>query len=37
VNPVPIYQVFERWIRKFEKPRLRALSVFKRQLERSGK
>ena len=37
VNPVPIYQVFERWIRKFEKPRLRALTDFKRQLERSGK
>ena len=33
-NPVPIYEVFDRWIRKFEKPRLRALGNFKKQLER---
>jgi DNA-binding transcriptional ArsR family regulator len=34
LNPVPVYQVFERWIRKFEKPRLRALNGLKKQLER---
>lgn len=34
LNPVPIHEVFERWIRKFEKPRLRALGEFKQQLER---
>jgi DNA-binding transcriptional ArsR family regulator len=34
LNPVPIYEVFDRWIRKFEKPRLRALGDFKKQLER---
>jgi len=34
LNPVPIYEVFDRWIRKFEKPRLRALGNFKKQLER---
>lgn len=34
LNPVPVYEVFERWIRKFEKPRLRALSDFKARLER---
>jgi len=37
LNPVPIYQVFDRWIRKFEKPRLRALDEFKKQLERRRK
>jgi DNA-binding transcriptional ArsR family regulator len=34
LNPVPIYEVFDRWIRKFEKPRLRALGDLKQQLER---
>jgi len=34
LNPVPIHEVFDRWIRKFERPRLRALGDFKRQLER---
>ncbi len=34
LNPVPIHEVFDRWIRKFEKPRLRALEDFKKQLER---
>jgi DNA-binding transcriptional ArsR family regulator len=33
LNPVPIYEVFDRWIRRFEKPRLRALTEFKKQLE----
>jgi DNA-binding transcriptional ArsR family regulator len=37
LNPVPIHDVFERWIRKFERPRLRALGDFKRQLERGRK
>jgi len=37
LNPVPIYEVFDRWIRKFEKPRLRALGDFKKQLERGRK
>lgn len=35
LNPVPVYEVFERWIRKFEKPRLKALHDFKHQLERN--
>ena len=34
LNPVPVYEVFERWIRKFEKPRLHALNALKKQLER---
>jgi DNA-binding transcriptional ArsR family regulator len=34
LNPVPIHQIGERWIRKFERGRLVALSELKRQLEK---
>ena len=33
LNPVPIHEIGERWIRKFERPRLEALSDLKRALE----
>lgn len=33
LNPVPLQEIYERWIRKFEKPRLRALSDLKHRLE----
>ena len=33
LNPVPIHQIGERWIRKFERAKLVALSELKRQLE----
>ena len=33
INPVPIKNIAERWIRKFETPRLTALSNLKRTLE----
>jgi DNA-binding transcriptional ArsR family regulator len=33
LNPVPIHQIGERWIRKFERGKLAALSELKRQLE----
>jgi DNA-binding transcriptional ArsR family regulator len=33
LNPVPLQQLYERWIAKFEKPRLAALSDLKRKLE----
>jgi DNA-binding transcriptional ArsR family regulator len=33
LNPVPLQQIYERWIRKFEKPRLQALDALKRRLE----
>jgi DNA-binding transcriptional ArsR family regulator len=33
INPVPINDVAERWIGKFERPRLNALSELKRKLE----
>jgi DNA-binding transcriptional ArsR family regulator len=35
LNPVPLQQVYERWIAKFEKPRLKALADLKRRLEKS--
>jgi DNA-binding transcriptional ArsR family regulator len=34
VNPVPIHQIYERWIRKYEQQRLVALHDFKTKLER---
>lgn len=33
INPVPINEIGERWISKFEHPRLQALSKLKRKLE----
>lgn len=33
INPVPISQIAERWIGKFEQPRLSALSKLKKTLE----
>ena len=33
LNPVPIHEIGERWIRKFERPQLDALSDMKRALE----
>lgn len=36
LNPVPLQEIYERWIRKFEKPRLRALHDLKRLLEGDG-
>ena len=33
-NPVPIHEIYERWIRKFEQQRLGALHNFKNKLER---
>jgi len=34
LNPVPLQDIYERWIAKFEKPRLRALADLKRRLEK---
>src|SRR5271163_2025746 len=33
LNPVPIYEISERWIGKFERGRLRVLSELKKTLE----
>jgi DNA-binding transcriptional ArsR family regulator len=33
LNPVPLQEIYDRWIRKFERPRLEALRDLKRRLE----
>ena len=33
INPVPINEIAERWISKFERPQLSALSALKQKLE----
>ena len=33
INPVPINAIAERWISKFDRPRLKALAELKRKLE----
>jgi DNA-binding transcriptional ArsR family regulator len=33
LNPVPLQHLYERWIAKFEKPRLKALHSLKQKLE----
>lgn len=35
LNPVPLQEIYERWIAKFEKPRLKALRNLKRRLEKN--
>ena len=35
LNPVPLQEIYERWIAKFEKPRLKALTELKHRLENS--
>jgi DNA-binding transcriptional ArsR family regulator len=34
LNPIPLQDIYERWIAKFEKPRLKALSKLKQKLEK---
>ena len=36
LNPVPLQTIYERWIAKFEKPRLKALHELKRRLEKTN-
>jgi DNA-binding transcriptional ArsR family regulator len=36
LNPVPLQEIYDRWICKFERPRLRALGDLKRRLEGTG-
>jgi DNA-binding transcriptional ArsR family regulator len=33
INPVPIHEIYDRWVRKFERRGLKALSRLKRDLE----
>src|ERR1044072_9453812 len=37
LNPVPIHQIGERWIKKFERAKLVALGELKRRLEENDK
>ena len=36
LNPVPLQAIYERWIAKFEKSRLKALQNLKRRLEKTN-
>jgi DNA-binding transcriptional ArsR family regulator len=33
LNPAPLHEIYERWIRKYERQRLQALNELKRRLE----
>jgi DNA-binding transcriptional ArsR family regulator len=35
LNPVPLQEIYERWIAKFEKPRLKAIADLKKKLEKA--
>ena len=36
LNPVPLHEIYERWIGKYDRPRLEALSDLKKGLEQKG-
>ena len=36
LNPVPLQEIHERWIAKFEKPRLKAIANLQRKLEKTN-
>jgi DNA-binding transcriptional ArsR family regulator len=36
LNPVPLQEIYDRWIAKFDKPRLKALNDLKRKLEKAN-
>jgi DNA-binding transcriptional ArsR family regulator len=33
LNPVPLQEIYDRWISKFERPRLKAMQALKKRLE----
>src|SRR5579862_9098010 len=35
LNPVPLQEIYERWIAKFEKPRIKALADLKHRMEKA--
>ena len=35
LNPIPLQEIYERWIAKFEKPRLKALADLKQRMEKA--
>ncbi len=36
LNPVPLQEIYDRWIAKFEKSRLKAIADLKKQLEKGN-
>jgi len=36
LNPVPLQEIYDRWIAKFEKPRVKALADLKRRMEEAN-
>ena len=36
LNPMPLHEIYERWIEKYERQRLQALSDLKKGLEKDG-
>src|SRR6476646_7226428 len=36
LNPIPLQDIYDRWIAKFERPRLKALADLKRKLEKTN-
>jgi DNA-binding transcriptional ArsR family regulator len=36
LNPVPLQEIYERWIAKFEKPRLKAIADLKKRMEKAN-
>ena len=36
LNPVPLQEIHERWIAKFEKPRLKAIADLKKKMEKAN-
>jgi DNA-binding transcriptional ArsR family regulator len=36
LNPVPLQEIYDRWIAKFETPRLKALSYLKQRLKKTN-
>lgn len=37
LNPVPLHEIYERWIEKYERPRLQGLDALKKNLETNKK
>src|SRR5690348_9727247 len=35
LNPVPLQDIYERWIAKFEKPRLKAIAELRKKMEKA--
>src|SRR3954452_13471983 len=36
LNPIPLQEIYERWIARFEKPRLKAITELRKRLEKDN-